>query len=188
MADKRLIKVPLTELRTFDAEVAGSLYPHKGKIYRWVKNAGSTALQRSAACLTLPTSAREAIGSRVVAPSGSGPLTPASANILMAAGVPLAAIGPSGSDTGDYGWILAKGVDSVAMANSETQADQQVGCFAIASVALDNAWGPPLDPGTTPSTITPTKIASKRVVIAKAYTTVSTAASFVTAIVDVQCL
>ncbi len=74
------------------------------------------------------------------------------------------------------------------LANSETAADQQVGCFAIASVALDNAWGPPINPGKTPSTITPTKVASKRVVIAKALTTVSTAASFATFIVDVQCL
>lgn len=190
MADKRLIKVPLTEIRTNDEEVIGSLYPHKGKIYRWVKNAGDTALQVAAACLTLPTSVVDAANARVVSPSSAGPATAASASVLAAAGVPMAAIAVSGSDTGDHGWIQVKGVMKVNMTQSATAADQLVGAMAIPTDASDAVWGRAVSLGGASrlaTTSVPEYLASKKVVMMQLHATTGAATEF-TAVVDVQCL
>ncbi len=185
MADKRLIGAPLTSLRTNDTEVIGSLYPHKGKIYRWVKNAGATDLTATAPCLTLPTSALDAIGSRVVAPSGSGPSTAASGSILNVAGAAMAAITKSGSDTGDHGWIQVKGPKKVSMTQSATGADQLIGAISIATNQDDTAWARsviPVDSGG----LAPMHVAgSVRLIRLHATTGAATAYS---AYVDVQCL
>jgi len=54
--DKTLIQVPLTELRTNDEEVLGSVFNRDGKEYVWVKNAGSTSLVAAGCCLMVITS------------------------------------------------------------------------------------------------------------------------------------
>ena len=184
MANKRLIDVPLTEIRTGDAEVIGSLYPHKGKIYRWVKNAGATDLTATAPCLTLPTSAIDAIGSRVVAPSGAGPSTAVSASILNIAGATMAAITKSGSDTGDHGWIQVKGVKKVSMGQSATAADQLVGAISVVTNTDDAAWGVPVVPVDSGG-LAPMHIKSVRLVRLHATTGATTAFS---AYADIQCL
>ena len=184
MADKRLIKVPLTELRTYDAEVIGSLYPHKGKIYRWVKNGGSTALQAKASCLTLPTAATDQTFKRVVAPTGANVAVPGSGAILGAAGMPVTAIAASGSDTGDHGWVQAAGLAVISALQSETAADQYVGSIILATDQSDAAWGVPLTPT---SATTPLGVA-KKCVIARALTTVTGASTAASYVVDIQCL
>ncbi len=184
MADKRLISVPLTDIRTNDEEVIGDLYPHKGKVYRWVKNAGATDLTATAPCLTLPTSAIEAIGSRVVAPSGAGPSTALSGAILNIAGAAMAAITKSGSDTGDHGWIQVQGTKKVSMTQSATADDQLVGAISIATVAVDSAWArsqAPVDSGG----LAPMHVKSVRLIRLHATTGAATAYS---AYVDIQCL
>ncbi len=184
MADKRLINVPLNALRTSDAEVIGSLYPHKGKIYRWVKNAGDTALVGTAPALTLPTSAIGSINNRVVAPSGAGPSTAASASILNIAGAAMTAVGPSGSDTGDHGWIQVKGLKKVSMTQSATASDQLVGAISVATDAVDSAWARsvvPVDSGGL------APMHTKRVQLVRLHATTGAATAY-SAYVDIQCL
>ncbi len=184
MADKRLIIVPLNELRTFDADVIGSLYPHKGKIYRWVKNAGSTSLTGTAPALTLPTSALGSINNRVVAPTGAGPSTAASASIANIAGAAMTAIGPSGSDTGDHGWVQCKGLKKVSMTQSATAADQLIGAISVATDAVDSAWARSVVPidsaGLQP-------MHTKHVTLVRLHATTGAATAF-SAYVDIQCL
>ena len=186
MADKRLIAVPLDGLRTNDEEVIGSLYPHKGKIYRWVKNAGSTALQAAGACLTLPTASIDQTYKRVVAPTGAGPSTAASGSFLDAGGVPVAAIGPSGSDTGEYGWIQVKGPKKVSMLQSATAADQYVGSISI-PYDSDANWNRPISPVGTPTTLIAEAIAVKRLTLARVWSTTGPTTAY-SALVDIQCL
>lgn len=187
MADKRLIAVPLTELRTNDEEVIGSLYPHKGKVYQWVKNAGSTDLTATAPCLTLPTSAIDAIGGRVVAPSGAGLETAASAAVRGVAGAAMAAITKSGSDTGDHGWIQVKGLKKVSMTQSATATDQYIGAVAIATDQDDTAWARPINPQGLPTTVTIESVVVKKVVLARLHATTGAATAF-SAYVDIQCI
>ncbi len=189
MADKRLIKVPLDELRTFDAEVIGSLYPHKGKIFRWVKNAGSTDLVAAGPCLTLPTSAIDNINKRVVSPSAAGLETAASAAVFNAAGSPVAAILKSGSDTGDHGWVQCKGLKKVSMNQSATAADQYIGGVSIATDVDDTNWGRPLGFGSvrTPTTTVHEDLIDKKVVLVRLHATTGAATAF-SAYVDIQCL
>jgi len=185
MADKRLIKVPLNELRTYDADVIGSLYPHKGKVYRWVKNAGTTGLTGTAPCLVLPTSAIDAINKRVVAPSAAGPSTAASAAVNNAAGAAMTAIGPSGSDTGDYGWIQVKGLKKVSMTQSATAADQLVGAISIPTDAVDSAWARSVVPIDSAG-LAPMHVA-KSVRLVRLHATTGAATAY-SAYVDIRCL
>lgn len=176
MADKRLIRVPLTELRTNDEEVIGSLYPHKGKIYRWVKNAGGTALTAGAVCLEMITSVVTEMEKRIIAPSGSGAST---ASILRPGGVPMASFGGTGTDTGDHGWVLVKGITEARVQQAVTAV--QVGEMAIASDSgSDVAWASPVSAATG-------GLFTKKVVVMEPMA-VTGAATSITAIVDVQCL
>lgn len=184
MADKRLINVPLNEIRTYDAEVIGSLYPHKGKTYRWIKNAGATDLQALAPCLTLPTAAVDQTFKRVVAPTGSKPAVPGSGAILGAAGMVVTAIYKSGSDTGDHGWIQAQGLAVINALQSETAADQLVGSIILATDQSDAAWGVPV----TPTTSVAPRAQAKKCVIARSLTTVTGATTAASYVVDIQCL
>lgn len=187
MADKRLINVPLTELRTNDEEVIGSLYPHKGKIYRWVKNAGVTDLVATAPCLTLPDSDIDQINKRVVSPSAAGIETAASAAIRNIAGAAVAAITKSGSDTGDHGWIQVKGLKKVSMTQSATASDQYIGALAIATDQDDTNWARPISPTGTPSTVSIENVAVKKVMLVRLHTTTGAATAY-SAYVDIQCL
>lgn len=180
MADKRLIHVPLDELATGDREVLGSLYPHKGKIYRWVKNAGITALTLKATCLSRLTSVVDNIDTRVIAPSGAGTSTGA---VIVPAGVPMAAIAASGAATGDHGWIMAKGVTKACVQQLTTAL--AVGDYAIASSTYDAAWASVHKP--TADSASTANIYARKVMLMQSVATTG-AATAVSAIVDVQCL
>lgn len=178
MADKRLIGVPLDQVRTNDEEVLGSLYPHKGKIYRWVKNAGSTGLTANAVCLSVITSVADNALKRVIAPSGAGPST---AVVHMPAGMPVTGIPASGSDTGDHGWIQVKGVASVKQQQLTTAL--VAGSFSIASSAIDDAWAS----NTVPDSASDAKVYGRRVQLLAPVATTG-AATAVSVAADIQCL
>ena len=135
MSDKRLISVPLTEISTGDQEVIGSLYPHKGSIYQWTKNASTGNIHRRGPCILKTVATASMIGQRVcLADSdlGWGACAPA--------GAAMTTIYASGSNTGCYGWVLRKGYLAVNQAQIATALVE--GTIAIASAALTYAWMP----------------------------------------------
>ena len=184
--DTGLIRVPLTELRTNDEQVVGSVYQVKDKYYRWQKNAGATALVARASCLTVMTSVESGMNTRVVQPDG---VAAATSSIGMAAGMPMSSIGASGTDTGDYGWVQCKGPAKVTIAQAATA--QTVGAISVATSALPAtaAWGA----GTTEDYSVPADgttaiaVCGRRVVLMQAIATTG-AATAVSALVDIQCL
>ena len=183
---KQLIRVPLNELRTSDEEVLGSTLRRDGKVYRWQKNAGTTTLIADASCLEVLTSIEAGTKCRVVAPDGAAPSTGTS-RIDLPAGAPVTAIGPSGSATGDHGWVQCRGSKRVTVAQAATAAQQVAGCLAIATSGLPvtQPWGRALSPTVGPSTTA--NMYHRQIVITKdlATTGVATAAS---AMVDIQCM
>jgi len=182
--DKNLIRVPLTELRTYDEEVIGSVYRKDGKAYRWIKNYGSTSLVADGACLDVITSVEANVHKKVIHPHGAGAST---ASVQIVAGVPMTAIGPSGSDTGDHGWIQVRGARKVSIMQSSAATGQAIGCFAIAT-SVQPATAP-FDQGYAPTanSAATAYLYAKRVQILKSLTSTgpATAAS---ALVDIQCL
>jgi len=179
MANKRLIAGGLQSLHTADREVLGSEYEHKGRVYRYVKNMGSTALTRKAVCLVALTSIADNIKTRVIAPSGAGAST---ASVKVPAGMPLTAIGASGSSTGDHGWIQVEGPVKANVQQLTTEL--AVGDLAIASSSYDGAWASVHKP--TADSASTSQAYARRVELLSAVATTgpNTAAS---AIIDIQC-
>jgi hypothetical protein len=131
-----LVNVPLNELRTNDEQVLGSEHPVDGKVYRWVKNLGSTALTAGAPALLAFTGCTTAsILHKVIAPSGAGAAT---AVVTQPVGAAVTAIAASGASTGDHGWIQVDGPASIIQQQLTTALG--AGSFSIASSALDAAW------------------------------------------------
>jgi len=179
--DKTLISVPLTDLATGDREGLGSIFRRDGKVYRWVKNAGATALVRDGCCLTMITSVEGNAFKRVKSPDGAGAKT---APLTMPAGVPMSNIGASGSNTGAYGWIQVAGPRKVSIIG--TGADSAIGYIAVATSQQPATapWASPLAP-TADSGSTAYAYAKKVVVLSPVSDEAATADS---AIVDIQCL
>ena len=143
MPETMNIRVPLSELRTNDEQVIGSVHSHKDKAYKWVKNAGTTSLVARACCLYRVTSVEAGLLTRVISPDGAGAST---AVIGLAAGMPMTAIGPSGSDTGDHGWVQCKGPAVVSVHQKVTAL--AVGEIGVATSALPASapWGKTYSP------------------------------------------
>jgi len=179
--DKSLIRVPLDELRTYDEEVLGQVFRRDGKAFRWVKNAGSTSLVADGACLTVLTSVEGNQLKRVMNPDTAG----VTAIQELPAGVPMAAFGPSGSDTGSYGYIQVAGTKKVSMMQSSSA--QGVGSLAIATASQPATapWG--ISHGPTFDSATQANVYAKRVVLMFPMATTGPATA-VSAIVDIQCL
>lgn len=184
--DTGLIRVPLTELRTNDEQSLGAVYQVKNKYYRWQKNAGATALVARACCLQLLTSVEAGIDTRVIATDGAAAAT---AVINLPAGMPLTAIGASGTDTGDHGWVQCKGPAKVTLAKSS--AAMVAGGMAIATDAqpATQPWGGTIPPvSTVPADgTTAFQNAGRRVVLMQAIAATNPATS-VSCLVDIQCL
>jgi len=143
MGETQLIRVPLDELRTSDEQVVGSIHTDKNKVYKWQKNAGSTSLVARACCLSLITSIADNMDTRVISPDGAG----ASTGVIgVAGGMPMTAIGPSGSDTGDHGWVQCEGPAVVSVEQMVTAFT--AGLIAVATSALPatSPWGKPYSP------------------------------------------
>ena len=179
MANKRLIRVPLNEVRTGDEEVLGSLYPHKGVVYRWVKNSSTTGLTATGPALVALTSVHTNVNKRVVSPDAGV----ATGLPYFAAGSPVTGIACSGSDTGDHGWIACKGIRRVSVQQLVTAL--AVGECAIASATYNAAFASVY--GATANSATTANLYSRRIQLlsAVAATGAATAAS---AIADIQCL
>lgn len=123
----------LTSLQTSDTEGLGVLYEDEyGRVYRYVKNAGSTALQQSTVCLKkLGQTTVKTVNARVLAPDAA--TGPATCLATIPAGVPVTGIGASGSGTGAFGWVQVAGPAKVTVWQSATATQQEAGCCAIAS-------------------------------------------------------
>lgn len=184
---KTLIRVPLNELRTYDAEVAGSVYRKDGRAYRWVKNAGATALKAAACCLQMITGVEGGMNTRVVAPDGAAAATSV---ISLPAGKPMTAIGASGTDTGDWGWIQCQGYAKVTLAKSS--AAMVAGAIAVGTSGMPatHPWGrveaPDLD-GLGADATGAFIVSGRRVVLMQAIAATNPATA-VSCLVDIQCL
>lgn len=184
---KKLISVPLTDLRTTDDEGLGTVYEHNdGNTYRWVKNSSGTALIAAGCCLMDFTTTKADIYKRVRSPdvASTGPSTCLK---TMPAGSPVSGIAASGAGTGDHGWIQVAGIKKVSMRQSATAAQQQPGVCAIATTicVTNDEWGKPYT-GVINSTVGGTvNLRCVQIVSALATTGVATVAS---AIVQIRCL
>ena len=101
MAKKILFETELTEVTPTDIESVGVLrYEVSGNVYRWVKVTATTALTaKQPVCYEVALVGSSAIFESV--------LTPATVDLMMAAGLAVTAIGASGANM--YGWVLAQG-------------------------------------------------------------------------------
>jgi hypothetical protein len=190
MADKKLIRIGLEELATSDMEVEGSVYRKDGKKYRWVKNIGSTSLTRDGCCLNVITSVEDNQHKGVITPDAGA----ATGVAHVPAGSPMTGIGPSGSDTGAWGWVQVAGHRNVSMMQSSTETGQAIGGMAIATAAqlATHPWARPhaptlaIDAGPATAFANTAYMYAKRVTLIKAMaaTGPATAAS---AMVDIQC-
>ena len=145
MAQKILFQTALTDLETTDVEGKGNLrYMDDGRVYRWVKNVSATALLYHGACLKALTSVVSAINSNV---RSTDTATAATAQLSIPAGVPVTAIGASGSGTGDHGWIQVAGPAKVSMVMSDAASagSGSAGLMSIATnlPATDAGWDVP---------------------------------------------
>ncbi len=182
-----LIRVPLSALRTNDEQVIGSLYEVGQKTYRYVKNAGSTALVARASCAELLTSVEAGMKTRVISPDiMSGANT---AIVGLPAGMPMSSIGGSGSGTGAYGWIQCKGPAKVSVIRTSTAI--AIGSFAIGTgtYPASAAFGIPYAPSADSSVNSYSGIGRSRgVFIMSAMASTSAITHAASALVDIQCL
>ena len=98
---KQVSNQPLAEVSTTDRDGVGTLrYDEDGNIYRYVKNTATTALTaKQPVCYEVALAGSVAIFQSV--------LTPATADLMMAAGIAVTAIGASGGSM--YGWTQVQG-------------------------------------------------------------------------------
>ena len=108
MAEKVLFQTKLTDLSSTDKEGAGVLRRDEyGRVYRWVKNTATTALTaKQPTCHEVALAGTFAMFQSV--------LTPATADLMLAAGIAVTAIGASGGDC--FGWVMCRGHFSNARA------------------------------------------------------------------------
>lgn len=182
-----ILRVPLSELRTNDEQTIGSLYDERQKSYRYVKNAGSTALVARASCAELLTSVEDGMKTRVISPDiMSGACT---AIVGLPAGMPMSSIGASGSNTGCFGWIQCKGPARVSVLRTSNAVT--IGSFAIGTGTYPSsaAFGIPYAPSADSSVNVYSGIGRSRgVFIMSELAAVSTITAAVSALVDIQCL
>ena len=97
---KTLFETKLTDIRATDVEGVGVLrYEPDGKIFRWTKNEGSACTAKQPMCYDVSDVGTDALFKTV--------LTPVSADLMVAAGVAVTAIGASGALC--FGWVQVEG-------------------------------------------------------------------------------
>ena len=185
--DTGLIRVPLNALRTNDEQTIGSKYDVGLKTYRYVKNAGTTALIARASCAELLTSVEAGMKTRVISP---GVMSGANTAIVgLPAGMPVTSIGGSGTNTGAFGWVQCKGPAKVTVLRTSNAVT--VGSFAIGTGTYPASapFGIPYAPSADSSGNALSGIGRSRgVFIMSALAAVSTVTASVSALVDIQCL
>ena len=186
---KVLFQTKLSDLETTDVEGLGVLREDElGNIYRWMRNDAATALMRAGSNMLNLSSSLASIEKSFYSPDAA--TGGATALVHMPAGVPVTAIGATGSSTGCYGWMQQAGTCRVSISPTATAADQEPGCALVGtSVELLGAtgcWGHPRT-GTIDSTAG--GIVNLRcLVIAGLVDTVTDLATAVSAAVYVRCL
>jgi hypothetical protein len=189
MARKVLFKTALTDLRDSDVEGLGNLREDRlGNIYRWMRNDAATALVAGGCCLANLSSAVASVDQGVYSPDvATGGAT---ALMHMPGGVPMTAIGATGSSTGCYGWVQVQGKRRVSICPSATAAQQEPGCTLIATsvdkLGATHNWGKPRS-GTIDSTVGG-NVNLRCLVLAGLVDTVTDLATAVSAAVYVRCL
>lgn len=122
---KTLFETKLTDIKATDVEGVGTLrYEDDGNIYRWVKNEGSALTAKQPVCYDVSDVGTVALYQTV--------LTPVAADLMLAAGIAITAIGASGAVC--YGWILAEGYFKDAIVTTPTTGgnDIEVGSEVVA--------------------------------------------------------
>lgn len=101
MALKTLFQTALTDIKDSDVEGVGVLrYDEDGNIYRWEKNRNATAwTAKQPVCYDAGN-----VGTSALFKSANQPVT---ADLMLAAGIAMAAVEASGSDC--YGWVQVQG-------------------------------------------------------------------------------
>jgi len=100
---KVLFKTKLTDVRDSDVEGVGILrYEDDGRIYRWEKNRNATAFTaKQPVCYDAGN-----VGTSALFKSVNSPVA---ADLMIAAGIAMTAVGKSGGTTGCYGWVQVEG-------------------------------------------------------------------------------
>ena len=97
---KKQFATALTDIKATDVEGVGVLrYEPKGAVYRWVKNTGSALTAKQPVCYDASD-----VGSKVLFETVQTPVT---ADLMLAAGIAVTAIGASGALC--YGWVQIEG-------------------------------------------------------------------------------
>jgi hypothetical protein len=189
MAKKVMFQTKLTELATTDVEGLGVLRDDEfGNVYRWMRNDAATALVAGGCCLANLSSAVASVDQGVYSPDAA--TGGATALVHMPAGVPMTAIGATGSSTGCFGWIQVEGKRRVSLCPSATAAQQEPGCLVPATsvdkLGATHNWGRPLS-GTIDSTVGG-NVNLRCLTLAGLVDTVTDLATAVSAAVYIRCL
>jgi len=149
MAQKVLWQTALTDLSVTDQDGIGNLrYEDDGRVYRYIKNVGATALVRYGSCLKALTTVIANVNKGCRSPDFVT-ATGATAAMNMPAGVPVTAMAKSGSAiTGAFGYVQVAGPARVNMLMSDTTvcASTVPGRLSIATGLIATAgWTPPGD-------------------------------------------
>ena len=138
MAEKILFQTDLTDVEATDLEGIGTLRKDEfGNVYRWVKNTATTALTaKQPVCYEVALASTKAMFESV--------LTPATADLMMAAGIAVTAIGASGALM--YGWVHVRGrfANARALAVSGTAGavgEEYIGADGTTTLARATAAG-----------------------------------------------
>ena len=190
MAEKILFLTALTDTEVLDVETIGVLRADEfGNMYRWMRNDAATSLVGGGCCLLNLSSAIANVEKSVYSPDAA--TGGATALIHMPAGVPVTALGPTGSTgTGCFGWIQVAGIRRVSIAPSATAANQEPGCLVPATsvdkIGATHNWGRPLS-GTIDSTVGG-NVNLRCLTLAGLVDTVTDLATAVSAAVHIRCL
>ena len=124
---KHVFVTGLTETKKTDLEGVGTIrWDEVGNAYRWVKVTATTALTaKQPVCYEVALASTQAILESV--------LTPATADLMMNAGIAMTAIGASGGLM--YGWVqvLGRAPDVLIITPATGAADIEVGSELIAA-------------------------------------------------------
>lgn len=103
MAQKILFETKLTDVAISDIEGVGVLRNGEdGRKYRWVKNRNATAFTaKQPVCYDAGNVSTIALYQAVN--------SPVAADLMLAAGIAMTAMGKSGGTTGCYGWVQVEG-------------------------------------------------------------------------------
>lgn len=127
MAQKVLFETALTDAKQTDVEGVGVLrYEKYGRVYRWIKNRNATAFTaKQPVCYDADNVSTVALFKSVN--------MPVSADIALAAGIAMTALGKSGGTTGCYGWAQVQGYcqDARVIESTSGGGDVQIGSELI---------------------------------------------------------